>query len=179
MMLAMVQAYSGNFPKHHPSVATPSKDVVMITGTTGGLGAVLLAELITSNDVIRVFAVNRKDPSGATLSHRQASALERQGLDPAIATSPKVTLLEADVSATDLGLPSDVLQPVCGKASIRALANDNDSRRSVHLSPISFTMVRRPALASKPLLTCGFQHGVSISTSRFSPLSCMLKECAT
>jgi len=54
MMLAMVQAYSGNFPKHHPSVATPSKDVVMITGTTGGLGAVLLAELITSNDVIRV-----------------------------------------------------------------------------------------------------------------------------
>jgi hypothetical protein len=114
-VLSMVKIYSQSFPQHHPSVATPSEDVVMVTGTTGGLGAVLLAELVASNDVARVFAVNRKDPNGATLSVRQAVSLERQGLDPTIAFSPKVTLVEADLSASDLGLASDVFESVCLK----------------------------------------------------------------
>jgi hypothetical protein len=114
-MLTMVKAYSQDFPKHRPSVATPGKDVVMVTGTTGGFGSVLLAELVACNDVTRVFAVNRKDPSGTMLSDRQEAALERQGLNRAIATSPKVTLVEADLRRCDLGLPSDVLESVCYK----------------------------------------------------------------
>jgi hypothetical protein len=114
-MLSMVEIYSQSFPKHHPDVATSSEDVVMVTGTTGGLGSVLLAELVASHDVTRVFAVNRKDPSGTPLSDRQVASLKRQGLDPVIAFSPKVTLVEADLSASDLGLASDVFESVCLK----------------------------------------------------------------
>ena len=119
-MLKMAKAYSQDFPKHNISVATPSKDVVMVTGTTGGFGSMLLAELVACKDVIRVFAANRKDPGGATLSDRQMAALERQGLNPAIATSPKVTLVEADIMRFDMGLSSDVLEPVC-----RSLGRDS------------------------------------------------------
>ncbi|KIM81361.1 hypothetical protein PILCRDRAFT_821447 [Piloderma croceum F 1598] len=111
-MLTMVKAYSQGFPKHRPSIATPAKDVVMVTGTTGSFGSVLLAELVACNDVTRVFAVNRKDPGGTMLSGRQEAALERQGLNRAIATSPKVTLVEADLRRCDLGLPADVLKSI-------------------------------------------------------------------
>jgi hypothetical protein len=82
----------------------------MITGTTGALGAALLAEIVASDDVDRVFAVNRKSSSGALIAERQATALKRQGLDPAIAYSPKVVLLEADVSVSNLGLLPDILR---------------------------------------------------------------------
>jgi hypothetical protein len=175
----MAKAYSQDFPKHHPSVATPGKDVVMVTGTTGGLGSVLLAELVACKDIIHVFAVNRKDSSGATLSDRQMAALERQGLEPAIATSPKVTLVEADVMRCDMGLSSDVLESVCRKVLLGTFADDYCLHRSVRLSRISFTMVRRSALAFETLLTSCLQHGASISILRFSRSSRMLKAYAT
>jgi hypothetical protein len=152
-MLKMAEAYSHDFPKHHPSVATPGKDVVMVTGTTGSLGSVLLAELVACKDVIRVFAVNRKDPGGATLSDRQMAALERQGLEPAIATSSKVILVEADVVRFDMGLSSDVLESVCRRVLVGTLADDYFPHRSVRLSRISFTMVRGSAPAFQILST--------------------------
>ncbi|KIM81777.1 hypothetical protein PILCRDRAFT_8450 [Piloderma croceum F 1598] len=111
-MLSMVEMYSQGFPQHSPSIVTPSKDVVMITGTTGALGAALLAEIVASDDVDRVFAVNRKSSSGAMIADRQMTALKRQGLDPAIAYSPKVVLLEADLSASNLGLLPDIYEPI-------------------------------------------------------------------
>jgi thioester reductase-like protein len=117
-MLSMVQKYSRDFPKHQPSVATPDKDVVLVTGTTGGLGSGLLAELVASKDIIHVIAVNRKDPSGAALADRQKVSLQRQGLDPAIVLSLKVTLVEADLSLSDLGLSSDIFDSVCHRVSM-------------------------------------------------------------
>ncbi|KIM78762.1 hypothetical protein PILCRDRAFT_10982 [Piloderma croceum F 1598] len=111
-MLSMVDTHSQGFPRHNPSTVTPSKDVVMITGTTGALGAALLAEMVTSDDVDRVFAVNRKSSSGALIAERQAAALKRQGLDPAIAYSPKIVFLEADVSVSNLGLLPGIFESI-------------------------------------------------------------------
>jgi hypothetical protein len=178
-MLSMVKIYSQSFPKHHPSVATPSEDVVMVTGTTGGFGSVLLAQLVASNDVTRVFAVNRKDPNGATLSNRQAASLERQGLDPAIVFSSKVTLVEADLSMSALGLASEVFEPVCHHVSLWTLADNAHRDRSIHLSHISFITVRWLVRACETLLICVLQHGASILILYFSLLNRMSKECAT
>jgi Male sterility protein len=109
-MLSMVETHSQGFRQHIPSTVTPDKNVVMITGTTGGLGAAVLAEIVASDDVDRVFCVNRK--SSTLIAERQATALKRQGLDPAIAYSPKVILLEADVSVSNLGLLPDIFESV-------------------------------------------------------------------
>jgi len=111
-MLSMVETHSQDFPQHNPSTITPSKDVIMITGTTGALGAALLAEMVASDGVDRVFAVNRKSSSGALIAERQTTALKRQGLDPVIVYSPKVVLLEADVSVSNLGLLPDIFESV-------------------------------------------------------------------
>lgn len=111
-MTAMAEKYSQSFPTHHPSVAIPKGDVVLVTGTTGSLGSTMLAELVAAEDVSHVFAINRKNIAGASLATRQMAAMERQGLDPKVASSSKVTLLEADLSKTHLGLPADVYESV-------------------------------------------------------------------
>jgi hypothetical protein len=143
-MLSMVETYSRGFPKYHPSVATPSSDVVLVTGTTGVFGSVLLAELVVSKDIIHIFAVNRKDTGGATLVDRQATSLERQGLDPCLPASPKVTLVEGDLGVADLGLPIDVYELVGlhHELSPHTSIDNTHSCRCAHLLHISSTLVR-------------------------------------
>jgi hypothetical protein len=109
-MLSMVETHSQGFRQHIPSTATPNKNVVMITGTTGGLGAAVLAEMVASDDIDRVFAVNRK--SSTLIAEKQATVLKCQGFDPAIAYSSKVILLEADVNVSNLGLSPDIFESV-------------------------------------------------------------------
>lgn len=115
-MLLMVEKYSQSFPQHHPSRPTPSQDVVLVTGTTGGLGSNILAELVASKDVARVFAINRKDSNGTvSVIDRQVTALNRQGLDPSIISSPKVEFVETDVDTQYLGLPDETYELVRSK----------------------------------------------------------------
>ncbi|KDQ17952.1 hypothetical protein BOTBODRAFT_171650 [Botryobasidium botryosum FD-172 SS1] len=110
---ALVSKYTTNFPAHHPrpSNATPSTalqsgDIVLLTGTTGGLGCILLRDLAALPSVARVYAFNRKDRQGRSLRERQATSLEERGLDPKILDSPKVILVEGDTSVSDLGISS-------------------------------------------------------------------------
>ena len=109
-MLAMVDKYTAAFPPHVPSVPTPSKDTVLVTGTTGGLGASLLAKLVQSDEVVKVYVLNRK--SSETLKSRQKKVLEERGYDASLVDHGKVVLLEADLSKPDFGLKSDVLAEV-------------------------------------------------------------------
>ncbi|TCD61298.1 putative NRPS-like protein biosynthetic cluster [Steccherinum ochraceum] len=109
-MLAMVDKYTASFPKHVASVPTPSKDTVLVTGTTGGLGASLLANLVQSDDVIKVFVLNRR--SSQPLVSRQKTVLEERGYSASLVDHEKVGLLEADLSRPDFGLDSVVLAEV-------------------------------------------------------------------
>ncbi|EJD42002.1 NAD(P)-binding protein, partial [Auricularia subglabra TFB-10046 SS5] len=76
---------------------------VLITGTTGALGSNLLAQLLASPDVSRVYALNRSHASQA-LPKRQAASLIDQGLDPALLCLQKLVLLEGDTTQRELGL---------------------------------------------------------------------------
>ncbi|KAF8995049.1 hypothetical protein BDQ17DRAFT_1430659 [Cyathus striatus] len=87
-----------------------SEDVILVTGTTGGLGSHLLAALASSEEVSRVYALNRLSKTSLLL--RQQAALARQGLDPGVATSSKVVLLESGLSKDALGLDKDVLEEI-------------------------------------------------------------------
>lgn len=66
-MVAMVAEYSTDFPVHSPRGAPAAKtvdEVVLVSGTSGRLGAHLLAQLLARPSVVRVYAVNRPSKGG-------------------------------------------------------------------------------------------------------------------
>ncbi|KAF8629924.1 hypothetical protein AX17_005548 [Amanita inopinata Kibby_2008] len=81
-------------------------DVVLVTGTTGGLGSFLLAQLASDPKVVRIYALNRKGGGNQTLlKARQRSALLANGLDAnSILRSGKVILVEGDLTEENIGL---------------------------------------------------------------------------
>lgn len=111
-MLALVAKYTQSFPARHPtgSRVLPRTSAVLLTGTTGGLGTRLLADLVACSDVSKIWAVNRKQHK--PLGDRQRASLAKQGLDVNIAESEKVVLVEADVSKEGAGLEEAVLDEV-------------------------------------------------------------------
>lgn len=105
-MLAMVAKYTSNFPAHVPSVSSISNGVagavIVLTGSTGGLGSALLWKLIESPQVSKVYALNRK--GSGSLEERQMAAFQTRGLDTELLSSPKLVLVAADITAERLGL---------------------------------------------------------------------------
>lgn len=107
-MKDLVGKYTKSFPAHKPfDGAAPQGDVVLITGTTGAIGSNTLAELYESPSVTRIIVLARQ--AVAPVSFRQKRALEERGLDPRIANSSKITLLEGDPALPGLGLGDGVL----------------------------------------------------------------------
>lgn len=114
-MHAMLRKYSSDLRKH---VASPSRcdeeegdggEVVLVTGTTGWLGSLMLAELLQDPTVKRVYALNRK--VGLT-RERQVRAFEEKGIDVKLATSNKLVLLDADLTVEGFGLCGSVFEEV-------------------------------------------------------------------
>jgi len=83
----------------------PQNDVVLVTGTTGALGATLLSQLIETPTVGHIYALNRKSEDGQTLVDRQTDRVKEWGLNPDIVRSTKVTFVESDMSSNHLGIP--------------------------------------------------------------------------
>lgn len=113
-MRAMVAKYSKDFPVHKGGVKSTGK-VVLLTGTTGGLGCYGLQALVADPTVSRVYAFNRPARSGESLRERQRATLVDRGLDPSFLESKKLVLLEGDLSAPAFGLSRDVYQEVSGE----------------------------------------------------------------
>ncbi|KAG6374188.1 hypothetical protein JVT61DRAFT_4841 [Boletus reticuloceps] len=65
------------------------RHVVLLTGSTGGLGSYLLASLLSREDVALVYAFNRPSKTD-TIQHRQRAAFEDRGLDTALLDSDKL-----------------------------------------------------------------------------------------
>lgn len=85
----------------------PAGDTVLLTGSTGALGANVLAELLSSKQVTRVYALNRPS-ADKSLWKRQASSFEDRGIAKDLLDSDKLVLLECITSEPNLGLSSDV-----------------------------------------------------------------------
>ena len=110
----LVSEFSVDFPKHRPSKAEPPYpgEVVLLTGSTGGLGTQLLAQLASMPTVSHVYALNRKASDGKCSRERQVEALAERGLDVSIVDSPRVTLVEGDTAAADFGIDRMLLKGV-------------------------------------------------------------------
>ncbi|TFK32050.1 hypothetical protein BDQ12DRAFT_729010 [Crucibulum laeve] len=85
---------------------------VLVTGSTGHLGSNLLIQLLGDSTVSRIYAVNRSSPKGVSLLDRQKAALVYEGLDPDALNSPKLILLEGDLSLPGLGLDPETQEEI-------------------------------------------------------------------
>lgn len=119
-MLDMVEKYTENLEVHTGSIPSPSEDVVVITGSTGSIGTYALAELLHSQNVARVYAFNRRS-SSQSLIERQKDAFSARGLDPGLADSSKLVLLEADLAQAHLGLEDAQIEEEVNWATHRTL----------------------------------------------------------
>ncbi|CAL1710450.1 unnamed protein product [Somion occarium] len=115
-MLNMVAKYGSDFPVHRPSTIPNSMktmlDTVLVTGTTGGLGASLLSALVQSGDVEKVYALNRRREGTGSLKQRQRLVLQDRGLNSSLVDSPKIEFLEADLAEPRLGLPQELFEQI-------------------------------------------------------------------
>ncbi|KAF9047970.1 hypothetical protein BDP27DRAFT_1434385 [Rhodocollybia butyracea] len=110
-MDALVRKFSLGFDENAPKMTGPflPNPVVLVTGTTGGLGSYLLAELLQDPSVSLVYALNRPS-SSATILERQTAAFQDRKLDVTLLDSNKLVFIEGDTSKTDLDLPASVYQ---------------------------------------------------------------------
>ena len=109
-LLALVSRFTSDFPAR-PATLKQVKDpheVVLLTGSTGGLGCHLLVELLADSSTKKVYALNR----GVETRQRQLDNLRKQGLDVGCVSSSKVTFLEGDLDKSYLGLSPVVYNEV-------------------------------------------------------------------
>ncbi|KAJ7625856.1 putative aminoadipate reductase [Roridomyces roridus] len=106
---AMITKYSQGFDSPIPAMATTPRSsdaVVLLTGTTGALGSHILAMLLESASVQRVYAFNRRGRT--VISERQHDAFVDRSLNTELLSSAKLVFLEGDTAKADLSLPMDV-----------------------------------------------------------------------
>lgn len=137
LMNSVVEKYARDLPTHVPSAAAPAEEVVLVTGTTGGLGASLLSQLIQNASVKRVYALNRK--SSLPLVERQKSSLAERGYDVNILTSEKLSLVETTVEDDKLGLPDELYEVI--RSSVTRIIHNGTS----HLVGYHFETNAAPA----------------------------------
>lgn len=113
-MEAMVEKYGADLPVHRGGgggAANSMDEVVLLSGTTGRLGAHLLAQLLAKSSVTKVYALNR--PAKGSIAKRHQGAFANWGLDDALLSGEKLVLAEADFSKPDLGIGESLYNEVC------------------------------------------------------------------
>ncbi|KAI0821733.1 acetyl-CoA synthetase-like protein [Trametes gibbosa] len=108
----VVEKYSAKFPLRPANLVdrpTSSKEVVLITGTTGGFGCDALEHLLLDDDVERVYAFNRK---GSKALERQRAQFRARGLDERLLHSPKFELVEVALHEPDFDVESRLLDEI-------------------------------------------------------------------
>ncbi|KAJ7626112.1 acetyl-CoA synthetase-like protein [Roridomyces roridus] len=107
---AMIAKYSSGLdaPLHLPHrLQSDETSVVLLTGSTGGLGSHILELLLRSAGVRRGYAFNR--PGQGSAVDRQRYAFADRELDVVLLESDKLVFLEGDTARDDLGLKREVL----------------------------------------------------------------------
>ncbi|KAJ7052224.1 putative aminoadipate reductase [Mycena amicta] len=106
---AMIAKYSEGLDVLPPSeqrVPSSGGAVILLTGSTGGLGSHILDILLRHSSVQRVYAFNR--PSRTSISQRQEAAFRDRALDVGLLGSSKLVYLQGDSAREDLGLSEQV-----------------------------------------------------------------------
>ncbi|GBE84591.1 acetyl-CoA synthetase-like protein [Sparassis crispa] len=129
---ALIAKYTAVLPEPTPAGAKRERGkVVLITGTTGALGAHILALVLANPALQHVYALNR----GIGVAERQRAAFEAALLPVKLLSDSKLTLLEGNIMREDLGLESAMLDEV--RSSVTDIVH-NAWRVDFNLSLSSF-----------------------------------------
>ncbi|KAI0394176.1 nonribosomal peptide synthetase [Xylariaceae sp. FL0594] len=106
-MEALWRKYTSDLPEARPDRPDPSDEgqTVVMTGSTGMLGSYMLDQMVKNPAVKRVICLNRGEDGG---KKRQDRAMKERGL--AVDYESKCTLLQADLSRFDFGLPRETYE---------------------------------------------------------------------
>ncbi|KAM5543040.1 hypothetical protein V8D89_003424 [Ganoderma adspersum] len=107
-----VERFSTNFPARPANlVERPHgrKDVVIITGTTGGFGCDTLEHLLRDESVERVYAFNRR---GTDALGRQRKQFAARGLDSTLLNSTKFRMVEAALHEPEFGIDAELVEEI-------------------------------------------------------------------
>jgi hypothetical protein len=119
----LIEKNSAQFPSRRIDSsldASPADgDVVLLTGTTGGFGCNILAQLTASDSISKIYAFDRP-AQGRSLSVRQRDALDAGGHDSSILCLPKVQLVEADLSLSGLDILPALFEEACYSRFLRS-----------------------------------------------------------
>ena len=97
--------------------------VLFITGTTGSLGAAMLAGCVERREIQKIYAFNRVSKDGKTLLDRQKSSFSTLGYPPSLALSEKIVLVEGTITEESLGIHVELEKEV----SINCLSKSGHS----------------------------------------------------
>ncbi|KAF3024208.1 putative secondary metabolism biosynthetic enzyme [Neopestalotiopsis sp. 37M] len=103
VMQDLIDRYSTFTPHKGSGKPCPSKEVVLLTGATGGLGAHMLAQLVSKPNVSAVWTVVRAKSDEAGLD-RILQSLSTRGLELSPEEKQKVIPIAGDLGQPDLGL---------------------------------------------------------------------------
>lgn len=106
-------------------------EVVMLTGSTGALGANILGELVSNTKVAKVYAINRPDrqrryssteahgrtSSPRTIGRRHEETFQTYGLDPLALLHEKLAFIETDLEEELLGLDRELYVQLQGEVT--------------------------------------------------------------
>jgi FlaA1/EpsC-like NDP-sugar epimerase len=89
--------------------------VVIVTGSTGYLGSQVLEGLLTDQRISKVYALSRPGKDGDSVAERHVKRFREKGLNEELLKSSKLTFLETDAAAENLGLPDATYAEVCAR----------------------------------------------------------------
>ncbi|TBU38867.1 acetyl-CoA synthetase-like protein [Dichomitus squalens] len=107
-LIRRAERYGADLPAR-PSGLRPrasTKDVVLVTGTTGGFGCDILEHLLRDSEIGTVYAFNRKATNAL---ERQRERFLQRGHDVTLLESPKFRMVEADLQLADFGVEPGLL----------------------------------------------------------------------
>lgn len=111
---SLVEKYGSSFPSRAIDDDSPPSDSppmgVLLTGSTGRLGAHVLAQLLKSKRATKVYALNRG--SAVQPKERHMAAFAKWELDISLLDDDKVTFLTMDNTEGKLGLNDELYEEV-------------------------------------------------------------------
>lgn len=118
---AMIAKYSSGLElpiSEHTTKTDKTSTVVLITGSTGNIGAQILSNLLGDEGVDRIYALNRPSNS-ETSAERLKARFEDKDLDVSPLATEKLVLVEGDTSEERLGLDEATYEEVSTYPAIR------------------------------------------------------------
>ena len=110
-LVELAERYSSNLPVRRAQLRPreSAKDVILITGTTGGFGCDVLEHLLRDENVAKVYAFNRP---GSRATERQLARFRERALDETFLSTPKFRMVEAALEASGFGIEPRLLDEV-------------------------------------------------------------------